>query len=158
MSDAPVRFDDSELVGTLESNRGVVERKLAGLDRDAATRVVTASGTTILGIVKHLTWVERTWFEVHLLGIDVDVGTIDASFRIDADDTVETVLAAYRTACGTSRTVLAECKLDDIVRRPHWYFGSVDVRFVVFHMTRETARHAGHLDILRELTDGATGY
>ena len=103
MPDATLHFEDSELTGTLDRYRAVVEHKLAGLDRDAATRVVTASGTTIMGIVKHLTWVERMWFEFHLLERDLELGTNDASLHVEANHTIEGVLAGYRTACETSR-------------------------------------------------------
>jgi hypothetical protein len=54
--------------------------------------------------------------------------------------------------------VAASPSLDVPSREPHWHFGTMTLRWILLHMLRETARHAGHLDILRELTDGATGY
>jgi hypothetical protein len=61
-------------------------------------------------------------------------------------------------ACARSRRILDAHSLDDITKEPHWYFGHTTARFVLFHVVRETSRHVGHMDVLRELTDGVTGF
>ena len=67
-------------------------------------------------------------------------------------------MADYRRTCLRSKEIVAQVgSLDALTREPHWYFGIVTVRYVVQHVITETARHAGHLDVLRELTDGAVG-
>jgi hypothetical protein len=60
--------------------------------------------------------------------------------------------------CARSREILERHSLDDVTLLPHWYFGHTTARFVLFHLVRETSRHVGHMDVLRELTDGATGF
>jgi Protein of unknown function (DUF664) len=66
------------------------------------------------------------------------------------------VLADYQAACEQSRAAAAEHELDHVV--PHDRLGSVSLRWILVHMVEETARHAGHADILREQTDGSTGF
>jgi hypothetical protein len=72
------------------------------------------------------------------------------------DDTVAGVLADYRASCARSRTAADAHGLDDAV--PHDRLGTVSLRWIYVHMIEETARHAGHADILREQTDGSTGF
>ncbi|MFG1777106.1 DinB family protein [Micromonospora sp. NPDC049048] len=144
----------------LDFHRGVLLRKLRGLsDADAARRLVP-SATTVAGLVKHLTLVERNWFPCLLAPgpDDVYLSTEEdglASFTLTEDDTVERLAAAYEQACARSREVAARFDLDHVVPQPQ--LGEVSLRWILVHMIEETARHAGHADILRELTDGATG-
>ncbi|MEU4401302.1 DinB family protein [Micromonospora orduensis] len=144
----------------LDFHRGVVLRKVRGLaDADAYRRLVP-SATTLAGLVKHLTLVERNWFVTLLAPAPGDVYlTSDedavASFAIDEQDTVAGLVEAYERACEVSREVVARFDLDHVV--PHPQLGEVSVRWILVHMIEETARHAGHADILRELTDGTTG-
>ena len=83
---------------------------------------------------------------------------VDESFAVPAGQSADDVVDAYRRACDRSRSVVATRSLDDATALPHWYFGITTVRFVLFHMVRETARHSGHMDVLRELTDGQVGF
>ena len=156
----PVRqLDDAELLESLDFNRAVVVAKVEGLTLPQATAVVMPSGVTLLGVVQHLAWVEREWFEHCILGAPSDDADIDESFRIDPSTSVEHVIDDYRDTCKRSRgTVAAASSLDVPTVAPHWFFGIVTLRWILLHMIRETARHAGHLDILRELTDGRTGF
>jgi len=78
----------------------------------------------------------------------------DAEFRIPPGTTVEQLLADYEKQCARSREIIAKRGLDDEVTHKDETF---NVRWVVAHMIEETARHVGHLDVLRELTDGLTG-
>ncbi|MEV5693997.1 DinB family protein [Micromonospora globbae] len=144
----------------LDFHRAVVLRKLRGLsDADAARRLVP-SATTVAGLVKHLTMVEDNWFPCLLAPGPGDVYRTDeedaaASFALAEDDTVDSLAAGYERACARSRATAARFDLDHVV--PHPQLGEVSLRWILVHMIEETARHAGHADILRELTDGSTG-
>ena len=117
---------------------------------------------TISGLVSHLRWVEDAWIEKTLLG-----GTIDApwtdddpdrEFRIAVTVPLAQLLADYRAACDRHRDQVASLDLDAPSRGElGWRSEPVTLRWVLFHLAEETARHNGHLDILRELADGARG-
>ena len=156
----PRVFDDTELFASLDFNRSVVVRKAEGLTVAEATRVVMPSGVTLLGVVRHLAWVERGWFEHHLVGgPPPPPDDIDESFAVSDVSSVDEVIDDYLQAVERSRVIVAQQpSLDVLSVAPHGFFGIVSLRWMLFHMNRETARHAGHLDILRELTDGATGH
>jgi hypothetical protein len=145
------------LTGFLDWYREVAERKLDGLSRADATRVSTPTGVTLLGTIAHLDWVERRWFGHYLCGDAPGAADATTSFTVAADATVESVVAGYRGACEKSREVTAALDLGTMTVVPHDVFGDQSLRWVLVHMIDETARHAGHLDILRELTDGRTG-
>jgi hypothetical protein len=158
-----VRRNESEtLGGFLDWYRAVVERKVDGLTLDQARTVRTSTGLSPLGVVKHLGWVERGWFREIFAGEDVE--TIDgeddnsAEFAIGADDTVDSVLAFYRTEVDNSRRVVAgSSSLDDLSAKATKFREKVSLRWILVHMLEETARHAGHLDLMRESIDGKTG-
>ncbi len=157
--DSPRDLDDAELFNSLDWNRSVVVRKLDGLTYDEATALVMPSGVTMLGVVAHLAWCERGWFGHFLLGETGDEADIDASFDVESVDSAEAVVADYLVACERSREIVRQQPSLEVVSIvPHEYFGLVTLRWILLHMTKETARHAGHLDILGELTDGRTGY
>ena len=147
----------------LDLYRDAIVRKLRGLSDDDARRRLVGSATTLGGIVKHLHWVELEWFQRVLArrpaedlppvpGADVDP---NAGFRLGPGDTVERLLAEYEQACAWSRATAATFALDDAA--PHPRMGEVSLRWIYVHMIEETARHAGHADILREQIDGTTG-
>ncbi len=144
------------LTGFLDWDRAVVEAKADGLGRDDALRVATPTGVTVLGLVVHLTWVEQRLFRRHLLGEDVP-GSVDESYVVGPDLTVDDALAAYRSACEASRRAYDGLALDTPAAIPHGGGGAVDLRWLLVKMIDETARHLGHLDVLRELTDGQLG-
>jgi uncharacterized damage-inducible protein DinB len=157
--DAVRDLDDAQLLSALDWNRSVVVRKLDGLTFEEATRVRTPTGLTLLGVVRHLAWDERGWFEHFLLGEPDDAVDIDESFAIRSVSSVDEVLADYLSAVDRSREIVRMWpSLEARSVIPHDYFGIVTLRWILLHMTTETTRHAGHLDILRELTDGETGY
>lgn len=145
------------LEGFLDFFRDGVVHKLDGLDAAAATSFPTPTGLTVLGVVKHLTWVEGIWFDHRMAGNPKSTVENADSFRVEPDDTVESLVAAYRAACAHSRAIAAEHQLDDRAVESHPLFGQVTLRWVYVHMVEETACHLGHQDILRELTDGSTG-
>jgi hypothetical protein len=153
------RVDGDELetaLSFLRFARHCVLKKADGLDDEQLRRALVPSGTSILGLVRHLTDGETYWFGHHVAG-DPAAGDVDFEMAVPAERPSADVLAAYRAAADASDAILAEVgDLDAPVRVPvddrH-----LSVRWVVGHMTSETARHAGHADILRELLDGVTG-
>lgn len=155
--DAHVGDERGMLTGFLDANRREVCRRLDRLDRAAASAVATSTGVTVLNLVQHLTWCEHAWFEHHFLGEEWCGIDDDRSFDLEPDDTVESVLARYRAKCDRSREIVAAAPLDALSAEPHFFFGTVELRWVLMHMIEETARHVGHQDILREETDGTTG-
>ncbi len=156
------RGERETLEGFLDWYRAVVERKLDGLTPDAAKRVMTPTGMSPLGILKHLGWVERGWFRETFAGEDVEAIDMDgdnsAEFAIGGDDTVESVLAFYRAEVGQSRRICSDAlSLDDVSAKETSYREQVSLRWIMVHMLEETARHAGHLDLMREEIDGQVG-
>jgi uncharacterized damage-inducible protein DinB len=148
------------LTSFLDFHRGVLLRKLRGLSDADARRRLVPSATTLAGLVKHLTLVERNWFPTLLAPEPGDVYLTSeeeavASFTLDDQETVAGLIEAYERACARSRTIAASFDLDHVV--PHPQLGEVSLRWILVHLIEETARHAGHADILRELTDGETG-
>jgi len=151
--------DDERVLldGFLDQQRTVAVRKVHGLPDADASREVTSTGVTLLGTLNHLEWDERCWFGHHFLGEPPPPEDTDASFAVRPGDTVEAAIARYRAACDESRRIAAAASLDATCAIEHWAFGTPSLRWVLLHMIEETARHAGHMDLLREQTDGATG-
>ena len=141
----------TQLIGYLDLQRDAVVRKLDGLTEEQARRSMVPSGTSLLWIVKHLTKAELIWIGRRFAGRDIALPTD----TID-DDTIESVVGAYRAAWSEVDAIADAAPLD----QPCDDTGSeamVDLRWVLMHLLEETARHAGHADILRELLDGSTG-
>lgn len=133
--------------------------KVSGLTKEEATRHLVRTPTTLLGVVKHLAYVEQGWFQRRLMGRKLQVPWTeqdpDADFRIEPDETVDGILAFYRDAIAESDRIIAASSLDDEERREDTERATL--RWILIHMIEETARHAGHCDILREQTDGVVG-
>ena len=87
---------------------------------------------------------------------ELDAPAQDGGWTLSGDDTAESLLAGYGQACAASRQAASGFSLDDCV--PHQRVGQVSLRWIYVHMIEESARHTGHADILREQTDGATGF
>ncbi|MDT3444042.1 MULTISPECIES: DinB family protein [unclassified Pseudofrankia] len=136
----------------LDFYRDVVAHKVLGVGDQEARRRLVPSATTLAGLVRHLTTVERNWFH-RLTGENPDLP--ESSWALTDADALGALLKEYDQACAQSRAAAAGFALDHVV--PHPDAGEVSVRWIYVHMIEETARHAGHADILRELTDGATG-
>ncbi|HEY7928224.1 MAG: DinB family protein [Candidatus Dormibacteria bacterium] len=158
--DPPPDADEKTQLGAvLDWYRDNLVRKVEGLDRDAATRRLVPSMTTLLGIVKHLAYVERGWFQIAFLGKHLyrpsTDGGDDAEFRIDDAETVSGILGLYQQEVSRSREIVAAANLDDHAQREKRR--DYTLRWIMVHMIEETARHVGHADILREQTDGARG-
>jgi uncharacterized damage-inducible protein DinB len=149
------------LSGFLDFQRATLLWKLEGLDDEQLRRAMVPSGTSLLGIVKHLAYVERGWFQRVWAGQEITVPWTeedpDADWRIEPDETTADVLALYEGECARSREIVAAAApLDEAVVHPRWK-EEVSGRWILAHMLEETARHVGHADILREQLDGATG-
>jgi uncharacterized damage-inducible protein DinB len=154
------RADERTMLdGFLDWYRAVVTRKVEDLSLDDATRVMTPTGLSPLGVVAHLAAVEVGWFVETFAGEPVDpVWDDHGSFRMRDDDSVASVVTEYRRACDRSRAIAAAAPtLDQLSARTDEYRGNVTLRWILVHMIEETARHAGHLDLMREQIDGRTG-
>ncbi|CRK58423.1 Protein of unknown function DUF664 [Alloactinosynnema sp. L-07] len=149
-----------QLTAFLDYLRGTVVRKTLGLSEEDAHRVLLPSELmTVAGLLSHLRWVEAWWFDVVLNGrpdrAPYTEEDPDGEFRIAADMTVATLVADYEEQCSVSRGIVAGLPLDHVAT--YLDGKQVNVRWVLIHMIEETARHAGHMDIIREQLDGATG-
>jgi hypothetical protein len=147
------------LTGFLDWYRAVVEGKVVDLSLEDATRIMTPTGLSPLGVVKHLSSVERGWFQLRFAGEDIAIPRDDniSGFRIDPDDTVASVVDLYRAAARDSRRISGGASLDAMSASESPTYGRVSLRWILVHMIEETARHAGHLDLMREQIDGKTG-
>jgi hypothetical protein len=153
------RVDSGEFdtaLAFLSFARHCVLKKADGLSDGQLRRVLVDSGTSILGLVQHLAETERYWFGHHLVGAAWDADR-EYGMTVPADRAAAEVLRDYRTAIEDSdHAIRAVGDPDARIAVP------VDgnrhtLRWVMTHMTSETARHAGHADILREQLDGVTG-
>jgi uncharacterized damage-inducible protein DinB len=151
--------EKESLYVSLDRHRDAVLWKLEGLDDEALRRVMVPSGTTLLGLVKHLASVEYNWFcqtfgrETEPLPfVDEDP---EADLRVEPGETTADILAFYGRARAAADQVIDE--LDVEATGTAWYGATVTLRWVLIHMVEETARHAGHVDIVRELIDGMVG-
>ncbi|MCU1401111.1 MAG: hypothetical protein JWN62_4220 [Acidimicrobiales bacterium] len=156
----PLTGDEKEcLVVSLDRHRDVVLWKIRGLKDEQLRRPMTPTGTTLLGLVKHLAAVEYGWF-CETFGHQpedspFDEDDPDADLRIEPGETTADVIAYYARARAAADEVITALDVDAI--GTSWMGEPVSMRWVLIHMIEETARHAGHMDILRELIDGATG-
>jgi hypothetical protein len=136
----------------LDEHRRALNGCLDGLTEEQARRSLVPSRTTLLGLVKHATFVERVWFdEAVTCRSRAEIGipaTPDESFILDDEDTIAAVQRAHREACESSRRATSSLGLDDIVHGNRR--GPLPLRWVYLHMLRELAQHCGHADILRE--------
>lgn len=150
--DVPLDGERAQLEAFVEDYRRAVEATLDGLTEEEARRRLVPSATTLLGLLKHVTWMQRVWFEECVGGTprrELGLGqTPDESFRLSDDDTVATVTQAHRDACATARKLVAGLPLDTVVTGHR--MGPRTLRWVYLQVLRELAHHCGHADILRE--------
>lgn len=153
------RDERTALVQRLDQYRAIAAAALADLEwHEASTRLLPATDLTIAGIVKHLAWAEDRWFQGRLLGVPMPdpwaapgADDPDRAMRLGSEDTVASILELYSSACSRSRSALAHCgSLDHVAAVPSFGIGPVNLRWILVHMIDETARHAGHLDLLRD--------
>ncbi|MEV0680630.1 DUF664 domain-containing protein [Actinosynnema sp. NPDC050436] len=160
----PVAAADDELrllTDFLHFLRLTAVSKVEGLDFEhaSATPVPTSPVVSALGVLRHLTAVERWWLSIEAGGVDLPSlwgADADASWQLHDGDTVESVVAEYRAEWELSAEALRGLRPDDRTRGDH-QGNNRTVRWVLAHLVQETGRHVGHLDLLRELADGAKG-
>ena len=166
-SNQPENPEDQALLDFLAAQRAAVLSIVAGLDEQAWHRPVVPSGWTPAGLVEHLGGAEWHWFQGVVTGAkpepppgDEDLPPYDPTAAFASDLPSAEIIGFYRDQCASSDAVLAVTPLSAPPRGKHGVPGEdepPDVRWIVLHMIEETARHAGHLDIARELLDGQTG-
>jgi len=140
------------LLALLQYQRDSFVRKIAGVSDDDARRTFVPSGTTLLWLMKHMARAEELWVVHRFAGQD----PVNLDDTVGAPDSVAGCIDAYRATWARVDAVVSSASLDDACRE----VGDesiVNLRWVLMHLLEETARHAGHADILRELVDGATG-
>ncbi|MFF1822259.1 DinB family protein [Kribbella sp. NPDC058245] len=149
------------LTQQLDFHRATLLRKLDGLDDEALRRPMTASGLSLLGLVKHLADTEHSWFiKIYGGSTEPDLyavpGDREAEFRAEPGETTDGLVGQYLQVCERASALVAAGDLDDVVTTP--WGSEANLRAILLHMTQETARHNGHADIIREAIDGATGH
>jgi hypothetical protein len=154
----PYAAREKETVGAmLDQQRAAMVMICDGCSEDDLRARLVASDTTILGIVKHLAYMERWWLHDVFAGGDFDYPWTkedpNAEFRIDTHESTQDIIDFYATECEKSRVIFEGANLDDRAAKRT----EVTLRWISGRMIMETARHAGQADILRELLDGATG-
>ncbi|MEW1689140.1 DinB family protein [Streptomyces sp. NPDC091265] len=163
-TDSPSAWDErSQLTTFLDYSRATALAKCEGLAQDDARKAPLPGSPlmTIAGLINHLRWVEYYWFEVVFLGGE-DEGPWtdedpDREMRIAVDLPLADVLAEYEEQNSRSRELVAAHDLDTKSKLPRLEGSHPDLRWIVLHLIEETARHNGHIDIIREIVDGTTG-
>lgn len=153
----------------LDYYRATIVAKASGLDRAGLNVRVEPSDLTLGGLVKHLALVEYGWFQGDLHGRPLPAPFADVDWEADpdwefhsaADDEPAELLALYEAACAASRAAVAEvggdldhASVGESRSRPGEHFS---LRWILLHLIEETARHAGHADLLRQAADGTVG-
>jgi uncharacterized damage-inducible protein DinB len=146
----------------LQFLRATAVNKVAGLEpaMARATPLETSPTMSLLGVIKHLTAVERFWISIVAGGRDLPMlwepDDVHAEWRLTDRDSPASVVAAYQTEWVHSAEALADLPADAETRK---LIGGErrTVRWIMAHVVQETARHVGHLDVLREMADGKVG-
>jgi uncharacterized damage-inducible protein DinB len=164
-TDIPLAYDDRTLLSTyLDYVRLTVHAKCVGISEAnaGAAPLATSPLTSISGLVSHLRWVEAYWIDVVFLGGEDQSPCTeedpDREMRIGPERPIQELLDEYAAQCRHNSEVIAATDLDAI---SHWRSREtgegVTLRWIVMHLIEETARHNGHIDLLREMADGVTG-
>ena len=142
----------TQLTAFIEEYRAAFVRILDGLTEEQARRRLVPSATTLLGLVKHVTWMQRVWFSEVVGGVPRrELGLVndpDESFALADDDSIASILAGFREACEIARAAVEELTLDEVATGHRT--GPRTLRWVYLQVLRELAHHCGHADILRE--------
>jgi len=163
-TDTPPKWDErSTLTTMLDYVRATVHAKCEGVsEADARNAPLPSSPLmTISGLVNHLRWVEYSWIQVVFLG-EEDEGPWtdddpDREMRVAVDYPISQLLDEYEAQCARYRKLVQDTDLDAPAKRTISDGRSPTLRWILFHLVEETARHNGHLDILREMADGVVG-
>ena len=141
------------LIALLQYQRGSLVKKVNGVSEAGARQSPLASGTSLLWLIKHMARAESLWILQRFAGQNCDIE--DDAVR--PEDTVESAVAAYVATWRQVDSVVGACPTLDETCRNAGDDAPVNLRWVLMHLLEETARHAGHADVLRELLDGDTG-
>ena len=160
--DPPLDSTEEEMLNAwLDYHRATLLLKVAGVSDEDLRRKLTPSGLTLLGLVKHLAYVERGWFQETFSGRVLyspeTPDDPDADWRIEPGESTAEILELYRQEVREARRIVGSASLDDISKKNSSRGNSFSLRWIMQHMIEETARHNGHADILREMIDGVTG-
>jgi uncharacterized damage-inducible protein DinB len=162
-SEPPLTASEKDMLcGWMDFHRATMLRKIDGLSEDAVRRPMVASGTSLLGMVKHLAFAEDYWFGQIFAGGDEVVSRVEPGVPVPDDETTADVVSLYEAMCERSRAVVDAADLHDRARgtagNRRGPASGFNLRWILTHMIEETARHNGHADILREQIDGTTGH
>lgn len=144
--------EKATLLGFLDYLRGSIAGKVADVPEPQVRTAGVPSGTNLLGLIKHLTLVERFYF------LGEPITNLRRSMQPTREETADGLLADYQRTIEQANEVIeswSDLTLD--APRPPGRGLPPSRRWVLVHMVEETARHAGHVDILREQIDGSTG-
>ncbi|MEH1015854.1 DinB family protein [Micromonospora sp. CPCC 206060] len=162
---SPVHDERSALLGYLAHQRHMIRVTAHGLTDEQARAPPTVSALSVGGLVKHVASMERWWIDLVEQGAVASAGDYESQFRLAPGETLAGVLSGYDEVARRTEAVLdGITDLGRPVPVPHevpWFPADVEawsVRWVLLHLIEETARHAGHADIVREVVDGATAY
>ena len=164
----PATFDErSTLIEFLRQQRYVLKVAAFGLTDEQAQAAPSVSALSVGGVIKHVALTERHWMQRIVEQRELETppeAEYEDGFRFLAGETLESVLAFYDEVAAETERIIADSELDRLVPIPkgvpwfpqdeeHW-----SLRWVLLHIIEETARHAGHADIVRESIDGANGF
>jgi len=166
-TDTPTAWDErTQLVTFLDYVRDTARAKCEDVSAEDAVKAPLPDSPlmTLCGLISHLRWVEYWWFQVVFLGEEL-AGPLaeatdedpDPEMRLAVEVPLGQLLAEYEDQSARYRELVATHDLDAMAKRPNRDGRHVDLRWVILHLIEETARHNGHLDIVRELVDGVTG-
>jgi uncharacterized damage-inducible protein DinB len=168
---APPATDERELLlAYVAQQRDGIRNAAFGLTDEQARLAPTVSSLTIGGLIKHVAHTERGWIDIMVQrgrddSVENRMASYEDNFRLEPDETLAGALAFYEEVARDTEAVVAG--IDDlgrpvpVPRGVPWFPDDVEawsVRWVLLHIVEETARHAGHADIVRESIDGATMY
>jgi hypothetical protein len=168
--DPPAQADESQMLSAfLEYYRGTLLFKAEGLtDEQARTPSVPPSDLNIMGLIRHMTEVERNWFQRWFIKADApglyysdDDPDEDRDMHPGPDDTLADAIAVFQREVDISRRISADATPDapaaHIGESEHWAGFNPSLRWILIHMIEEYARHCGHADLIRQRIDGAVG-
>jgi hypothetical protein len=146
------------LLGFLQRQRDLVCWKLRGGRDEVLAAVATPTGLSLPGVVRHLTNVERSWLRdvfagQHGLAYDWTDQDPEAEWRVPAGTRMADLLAGYVEESRQCDAVVAAARSLDAVSARR----NLSLRWILLHLIEETARHLGHIDVLREQADGSNG-
>jgi uncharacterized damage-inducible protein DinB len=149
------------LCAFLDAHRDKILEALEGLDDADLRRRMLPSAMSLLGLVKHLGYIERWWFQIVFAGIDVPLAPHpDDEWRFEPDETTEDVISFYKGEVARGRELIAgatpETRAKSSGQTSRGPAAQFSLRWILLHMIEEVAQHNGHADIIRELLGAKT--